>query len=904
MQDPKAIYLIDGSSFLYRAYYGLKPLHAPNGQPVQAVFGFCRMVAKLIKQFKPQHMVVVWDSKGVTERKELYPAYKATRQAPPSDLFEQKKLIEEFIDLIHLPQVFMTGVEADDLIASLAKKFQADHQVVIISSDKDLYQLLDGSIMIFDPFKDVFVSRQEHEQKLGFSVDKLSMYHALVGDASDNIPGVAGIGDKSATLLCQQFASLDDLYANLDKVEKDRIRKALIEHRDDAYLSLELFRLRFRDLAQSMQDFVFDGSSWSDAYPFFTQFKFASLLPKSQSIATQQAQTTTMAANDVFAKGYSFACVANQAQLNEVIACFERYELYALDTETNGIVIQGDDLVGISLCFEVGKAFYIPLAHTTNEQQLSKADALRQLKPYLESSKHKAIMHNAKFDIEVLDASGVHIRSLAMDTMLAASLVVPDWQRVGLKNLSEALLGEKMLSFADVVTARGLTSFSQVPIAQATNYAAVDAHQTMQLYLYLLPRLHEQQVDKLYQLIEQPTCLVLIAMEEAGIACDADLLAELGRAINKQIEEIDADIHQLVGMMPGTMNLNSPRQMEDLLFTRLGLPTQKKSAKGTGFSTDAEVLEALRDAHPLVRLLIKYRELFKLKSTYIDALPSYIRQADKRIHTTFSQISTATGRLSSMDPNLQNVPVQQEEPSIRSAFKPAPGYVYVSADYSQIELRVLAYFSQDEALLAAFSQGRDIHQETAARLFDVPFDQVTHDQRQLGKRINFSILYGLTPYGLSKDLDIPLSDAKHYIERYFAQYPQVAAWMAAVVHEATIDGFVRTYWGRRRAVPQLHEKNKNLYDQGKRIAINTKAQGTAAEIMKLGMIRVYELLSDRYPQSKQLLQIHDELLLEVPAEQAAGIAQEVQAALESVVEWNVALKVTVRTGDSWHAVTK
>jgi DNA polymerase-1 len=901
MQDRKTLYLIDGSSFLYRAYYSLKPLHAANGMPVQAVFGFCRMIARLIKQFKPEHMMVVWDSKGTTERKELYPAYKATRQAPPSDLFEQKKLIEHFIDLIELPQLSMTGVEADDLIASLAKQFDEDHTVVIISSDKDLYQLLNGSIKIFDPFKDGFVSREEHEAKLGFSIDKLSFYHALVGDASDNIPGVAGIGDKSATQLCQQFTSLDDLYAHLDAVEKERIKKALIAHKDDAYLSLDLFLLRFRTLPTTFADTAFPPDSWQKAYPFFIEYSFSSLMPKALAQeAAQQAQEVA----SVFDKGYHFELVTTLEHLQQVISLVEKNGLYALDTETNGINTQQDDLVGISLCVQVGRAYYIPVAHVTGEHQLPKDVVIAHLKPLLESDRVKAIMHNAKFDIEVLDAAGIRIRSLAIDTMIVANLVLPDWQRVGLKNLSEALLGEKMLSFAHVVTEQGLRTFAQVPLEKATAYAAVDAHQTMQLYRALLPLLQAQGMVELYESIEQPTCLTLVAMEEAGIACDIEILHELSKKVSYELSCIDADIHRHVGMMPGSINFNSPRQVEELLFTKLSLPPQKKSAKKTGYSTDAEVLEALQQAHPVVPLLIRYRELFKLKSTYIDALPTYVSPHDGRIHTSYSQVSTATGRLSSLDPNLQNIPVQQEEPSIRSSFKPAAGYAYISADYSQIELRVLAYLSQDEALMRAFEAGRDIHQETAARLFEVPFEAVTHDQRQLGKRINFSILYGLTPYGLSKDLSISLSDAKKYIDRYFAQYPQVAAWMDTVVDQTKKDGYVTTYWGRRRAVPQLHEKNKNLYDQGCRIAINTKAQGTAAELMKLGMISVYKLLQQHYPASRLLLQIHDELLIEAPIDSITQVTRDVKAALENVVNWNVALKVTVRDGQSWHEVTK
>jgi len=904
IDQSKTLFLIDGSSFLYRAYYSLRPLHAPSGEPVQAVYGFCRMLKKLIDDFKPRYMVLTWDSKGPTRRHEAYPAYKATRQAPPSDLFEQKKYIQEFADLIGLKQLAVPGLEADDLMHSLALDAQkAGNEVMLITSDKDMGQLLSPSIFLFDPAKDQFVDESAFAQKYGFEPQKLPFYFAIVGDSSDNIPGVRGIGDKGATQLVQQFASLEDLYNNLDKVTKDRTRLMLQEQKESAFLSRDLFLLLYEPLGLSMQDCAFDSDNWYKARPLFEALAFKSLLKG----LVPTAQNRPLLSQE---KGYSFICVTNLAQLQELQQLILKHTYVALDTESDGLSPFEHTLAGISLCVQEGTAYYVPFGHknvdgTIAAEQLSKDQVFEYLKPLLENPAIHKVLHHVKHDYLMLYNAGIDMKGVVFDTLVAASLVTLDWESASLKELSLRYFNERMSTYQEVVKDKKLKDFSYVSLADATEYSAADAHQTFKLVPLLNLKLREYGMHELYATIEFPLIHVLCEMEKEGIYCDQAVLQELDAQVSRDLQILRDDIIALIGPEYKDINLNSPKQLESLLFTHLLLPTMKKSDKRTGYSTDSEVLQQLSKLHPVPGLILKYRELFKLKSTYIDALPEYINKRTGKIHTTFSQTSVATGRLASYDPNLQNIPVDSAyDIRIRSAFKPDPGYIFISADYSQIELRVLAYFSQDKNLMDAFLSGQDIHARTAAGLFDVPLAQVTHEQRQIGKRINFSILYGLTPFGLSKDLNIPLKDARHYIEKYFAQYPQVSSWMESVIEETKKYGYVTTLWGRRRAVPGIYEQNRVLYDLAKRIAINTKAQGTAAEVMKLGMVALQNNIEKQGLSSKILLQIHDELLLQVPLKEQAHMEQLIKNTLESVVDWNVPLEVSLARGFNWHEVTK
>lgn len=897
----KKLYIIDGSSFLYRAYYGLRPMHTSKGEPVQAVYGFCRMIKKLLDTHKPENMLLVWDSKGKTERHELYPEYKATRQAPPSDLFVQKERIVEFAQAIGLAQLAQTSIEADDLMYSVAHHFaQQDIRSVIITSDKDIGQALSEYVEIFDPFKDEFVTQATLEQKYGFPLHKLPFYFALIGDSSDNIPGVTGIGPKGALDLVTQFDSLEDLYNNIDQVKKERTRELLITSRDNAFLSQKLFTLHVHKISLKLDDCVISMETWPQARELFAQLEFKSLLKDLPVVFEQQTFLEQKSA-----LAYNYICVVTQTQLAEVCAHIHAAGACAVDTETTGIITLQSHIVGVSLAVHEGTAYYIPFGHVNEPAQLPKHDVLEALRPILEDTKIKKYLQNSKFDQLMFAREGIELRGLAFDTMIAASLVTKDTQRINLKALSEQYLNETMITYAELVQKHKTHNFAQIPLEDAVLYAAADAHQTLRLVPILQKELDAHGQRELFETIELPLVDVLYRMEKAGIYCDINELQKLDVIVSKQLAALQDLIAELVGPAHAQINLNSPKQLETLLFEVLALPKQKKTAGKTGYSTDQEVLQELAKLHPVPTLIIKYRELFKLKSTYIDTLGEYINPHTQRIHTHFSQTVVATGRLASSEPNLQNIPLSTDELSIRAAFKAPPGHVFISVDYSQIELRVLAQLSQDATLRTAFAQGQDIHARTAAGLFDIPVSAVSHEQRQLAKRINFSILYGLTPYGLSKDLDIPFAQAKEYIEKYFAQFPGVVTFIDATIEYAKQHGYVTTWKGRRRYVPGIYEKNKSLYELACRIAVNTVAQGTAAELMKVGMLLLQKTFDEQPSLNAQMiLQIHDELLISVPESSTAIIEKMVVDVLQNSVNWDVPLVVTTRVGKTWDEVTK
>lgn len=896
----KTLYIIDGSSFLYRAYYGLRPLHTSDGTPVQAVYGFCSMIKKMMQQFHPSHMALIWDSKGKTKRHEFYGDYKGTRQAPPSDLFIQKDYIREFADLIGLCQVIETGVEADDLVYSLAKEWvDAGGNVVVITADKDIGQMLSPDISLYDSFNQMFYDQKSLEEKLQMPVSKIPFYYGLMGDSSDNIPGVKGIGKKTAFDLVSQFESLEVLYQNLDAVESKRVRSALENNKEDAFLSYKLFLLYYHKTHTNLDETSFSESNWVHAAPLFQKLEFKQFL---KSMPTSSVSVTDPLVRSSVSKGYSFITVQDLSLLETIIAAIKEKKVFAYDTEGNGINALEMDMVGLSVSYQQRLSYYIPCGHKTDEKQLLREQIIALVKPLFEDRTIVKIAHHAKFDQLVLSNYGITVQGPVFDTLIAAALVTPEWQKNSLKALSAYYLEEPMLTFDAVVTEKKRKDFSEVPLVEATEYAAADAHQTLKLYELFKPMLKEQEMDTLFYDIEIPVMHLLTEMERKGIECHVSVLESFNVVVERKIFEIEGIIKNILGPEFSDLNLNSPRQIEDILFNYLKLPPQKKSAKGTSYSTDNEVLVALSPLHPIPKYLVYYRELFKLKTTYIDALPLAINKKTGRIHTNYSQTRVATGRLSSSDPNLQNIPVQKFGSEIRAAFVPEKGRLFISADYSQIELRVLAFLSQDAVLKKAFLDNRDIHAETAAGLFKVPFDEVTQQQRAFGKKINFSILYGLTPYGLSKDLHISQGQAKEYIDSYFLHYPKVREWMDAVVVRAREDSYVQTFYKRRRYVKELQEKNKHAFDAGKRVAINTVAQGTAAELMKLGMIALHKAFIDAGVDAYMVLQIHDELLISVKEEVVDKVKELTKTALEKVVAWDVPLVVTIKEGINWKEV--
>jgi DNA polymerase I len=881
------------------------------------------MIRKLIKDFDVQHIVIVWDSKGKNIRHEIYPDYKATRQSAPLDLFEQKELILQFLQDIKMAQLATPGIEADDLIASLAKKFNDQgYPIMIVSGDKDLAQIVtNDAIKIFDAFKEKILDEQVLVEKYGFSLTKLPFYFAILGDASDNIPGVKGIGEKGATDLVKQFDSLDDLYANIHKVDKRRTKELLLEQKDNAYLSLKLFTLHMYPTDTQLNDTLFDPANWSHAIPLLQKLEFKTLVadiaaqhPTTKPIAsssktpdqinmfTQQEELLEQGSTFLHEK-HNFILVTQLNILEKVCTEIQKAGSFAIDTETSGLDPMADPCVGISIATQVGTAYYIPFGHTTDEQQLTIQDIKNHLGPIFADRIIAKFLHHAKFDQVVLHQAGLPLYGVTFDTLIAASLLVQDWQKKGLKTLSEFYFDETMLSFEETMKAHKAKSFAAIPLADATNYAAADAHQTLKLQHLFEQELIKQGLDKLFYDIEMPVNEILVAMQIQGIFCDATILEKLDTMVSADLMNIEKEIAVFTDE---PINLNSPKQIKELLFDKLGLPTQKKNAKSSEFSTDAQVLAVLAKIHPAPGLILKYRELYKLKSTYIESLPTYINQITGKIHTSFNQTLVATGRLSSSNPNLQNIPTGDLGYAIdvRSAFQAQGDYLFLAADYSQIELRILAHLSQDATLKNAFLHNQDIHRQTATNLFTLPADQITSEQRNVGKVINFSILYGLTSFGLSKSLEIPYKDAQKYIAAYFEQYPGIVAWMEKTVDFAKEHGYIQTLFGRKRYIPGIYEKNKTLYELAKRIAINSVVQGTAAEIMKIGMIKLQKNLDAAGVDAKILLQIHDELIVTVPTSQIELVTKITKESLESVVAWDISLTVQTKTGATWHDVTK
>jgi DNA polymerase-1 len=916
-----ALFVIDGSYLLYRSFYAIKPLYNASGIPTQAVYGFCRAIKKIIADFAPQYLVVAWDSKVKSFRYETFPAYKATRQKPPSELFIQKEYIISFLDAVKIAQITCDGYEGDDVIASVTKHFP-DSQIVLVCPDKDMYQLLSPRVLIFDPFKNRLIDEETFAKENGFTAAKIPFYYALLGDSSDNIPGVSGIGKKGAQDLVVQFASLDDLYNNLEKITKERTRTLLAEQKENAYLSYKLFLLAHPPLSVTPHETAYSPSAWANAAAIFQELGFTSLLREiqqqqlmpvkkqvekehhTQSLFEQSSPEASTLPQPI--RTWDLVVIQTKEALEQMIAELTDAPWFALDTETTGSNPMLDTLVGMSFACTPNKAFYLPIGHLSG-LQLDRHLVISQLKPLLENPSVTIVLHNAKFDQQVLYRAGISIAPIAFDTLIAASLLrAHDKDRINLKALSEVLLHEPMDKFKDVL-GKTRTTFAEVPVDEAAAYGAHDALQTYKIKSLLADKLAARpSLFKLFNDVEMPFYSVLMEMERAGILLDPVKIAATANTVADAIKETEKTILAALpaSQASATINLNSPRQVEALLFDVLELPAGKKSAKGSR-STDQEVLEEIQHLHSVPKLLLQYRELMKLRTTYLEPLPTFINPETHRIHTSYSQTMVATGRLASSDPNLQNIPASEGfGRDIREAFYAAPGCVFLAADYSQIELRILAHLSQDATLTSIFLADQDIHTQTAAQLFDVSVDNVSHEQRQLGKRINFSIMYGITPYGLAKDLGIKQSEAKTYIEKYFSRFPGVATWITNTIDTAMQNGFVETLFGRRRYIPELAERNKTMLENGKRMAINTPVQGTQAEIMKLAMIRISALFAKHSLAARMILQIHDELILEVPEHELATVEEIIQHEMGHVVDWEIPLKITTRSGKTWANVTK
>lgn len=885
------IFLIDGQSYIYRAFYAVRDLTNSSGFPTNAIFGFVNMLQRVQEVYAPSHLAVVFDAPGRNFRHERYADYKANRQSMPEPLRQQIPRIKDIVEAYRIPAIELAGYEADDILATLATCWERDGaEVVLVSGDKDLMQLVSERVTMLDTMRDQEIGINEVQAKFGVEPGRVVEVQALMGDATDNIPGIPGVGEKTAIKLITEWHDLEGVLSHADEM-KGKLGQKVRDNAELARLSKELATLdRNVPIEVNLDQLVSEEPNTERLRELFTEFEFRRFLADldvSWEFSLEEEE----------AKAGKYETIRTEQQLSSVLKDIRAAKTYCLDTETTALNPLDAELVGVALAVEEEKAWYIPVGHTTEEAepQLPLETVIQALRSLLDDGSLSLIGQNVKYDVMVLAKYDLWPKKLTGDTMLASYLLNPA-TRHNLTELAWEHLRYSMTSY-ESVTDGATKSFAEVPIDQATAYSGEDADLTLRLANRLFPKLAEEGMDTLFSEVEVPLVLVLSRMELAGILIDTDFLAGLSVEFGEQRQQLEAEIYELAGE---EFNIASSQQLQHILFEKLSLPRGKKTK--TGSSTDSSVLEALSDRYPLPAKILSYRGFAKLQSTYVDALPKLIHPKTGRIHTSFNQTVTATGRLSSSNPNLQNIPIRSEEGRrIRAAFVPAPGHVFVSADYSQIELRLLAHLSQDAVLVEAFRSGQDVHARTAAEIFAVPVETVSADQRREAKTINFGIIYGMGAHRLARSLGIPFKTAQQYIDQYFARYSGIKGYMDGVLEEARQRGYVTTLQGRRRYVPDLQSKNRQVVSAAERVAINTPIQGTAADLIKIAMVAIDRRLQQEKLDTRMLLQVHDELLFEVPEEEIEIVTSLVRESMESVTSLQVPLEVEIGQGASWAA---
>jgi DNA polymerase-1 len=896
--------LVDGSSYLYRAFHALPPLSTAAGQPTSAVLGVVNMLYKLLDDLKPNHMAVVFDAPGKSFRSDLYAEYKAHRPPMPDELRVQVPPLLEAIEGMGIPLLRIEGVEADDVIGTLAQQAKAEGRPTVISTiDKDFAQLVDGHITLVNTMDNTKLDRAGVEEKFGVSPERIADYLALVGDSIDNIPGVAGVGPKTAAKWLQQYGDLATLKARAAEVG-GKIGERLRESLGALDLSRELATIRC-DVALPLKpaDLVLRPQDTARLGALFERLEFTRLLRRvrgGEPAPLPAARAADPVAPAPLAKASGrYETVVTEAALERWLERIAAAPLVALDTETTSLAYMRAELVGISLAVTPGEAAYIPLSHRYPgaPDQLNREAVLARLKPWLEGPAPK-VGHHLKYDAHIFANHGISLAGVAHDTMLESYVLNSTATRHDLDSATAFYLGLETLKYEEIVGkgAKQIT-FDQVDLETATRYSAEDADLALQLHAALLPKLSAApDLARVYTEIELPLVPVLRQMEYTGVMVDARLLREQSQELAEKMAATEKAAYAAAG---GPFNLGSPKQLQEVLYERLQLPVLGKTPKGQP-STAEDVLEQLAESYDLPRLILEYRGLTKLKSTYTDKLPTDINPRTHRIHTSYHQAVAATGRLSSSDPNLQNIPIRTAEGRrIRQAFIAPPGYKLLAADYSQIELRIMAHLSGDEGLLAAFASDQDVHRATAAEVFGLPLDAVTHDQRRSAKAINFGLIYGMSAFGLAKQLGIERGQAQEYVDRYFVRYPGVRRYMDETRASARSTGFVNTVFGRRLHLPEINARNNQLRQYAERSAINAPMQGTAADIIKRAMIGVAAWLAAEEPRARLIMQVHDELVIEVPEERAAAIGDSVQRLMEGAAELRVPLRVDRGLGANW-----
>ena len=923
---PNPLVLVDGSSYLYRAFHAFPPLTNSAGEPTGAMYGVLNMLKSLISQVQPSHIAVVFDAKGKTFRDEMFEQYKSHRPPMPDDLRKQIQPLHDIIRALGIPLLVIEGVEADDVIGTLAVAASKANQKVLISTgDKDMAQLVDDNIMLINTMNNTLLDREAVIEKYGIPPELIIDYLALMGDSADNIPGVAGVGEKTALGLLQGIGSMAEIYANLDKVAELPIRGAkklgdkLLAEKEMADLSYRLATIK-TDVALDItpEQLTLGASNNDQLTEYFGRYEFKRWLNEvmsgADSITNNNEQPTKInhyQATPALAQDNSdealpaiqidrsrYETLLTEADLNRWVEKLKQAKLFALDTETDNLDYMAANLVGISFALENGEAAYLPLQldYLGAPKTLEKTTALALLKLVLENPAIQKVGQNFKYDLTIFARNGIDVQGVAFDTMLE-SYVLNSTGRHNMDDLAKRYLGHQTISFEEIAgKGKNQLTFNQIPLEKAAEYAAEDADVTMKLQQVLWEKLSkEPTLEKLFKEMELPLLGVLSRMERRGVLIDSDALFLQSNEIANRLSELEEQAYVLAGQ---PFNLASTKQLQEILFDKLGLPVIQKTPKGAP-STNEEVLEELAFSHELPKVLVEHRGLSKLKSTYTDKLPQMVNPQTGRVHTSYHQAVTATGRLSSSDPNLQNIPIRNEEGRrIRQAFIAREGFTVVAADYSQIELRIMAHLSQDQGLINAFTQGKDIHRSTAAEIFGVALDEVTSEQRRNAKAINFGLIYGMSAFGLSRQLGIGRADAQSYMDLYFKRYPGVQTFMHDIREKAKAQGYVETLFGRRLYLPDINSSNGMRRKAAERVAINAPMQGTAADIIKRAMIQLDQTLQND-PDIAMIMQVHDELVFEVRSEKVAFYSELIKTQMESAADLVVPLIVEVGQGTNW-----
>jgi DNA polymerase-1 len=888
MTEEKTIYLIDGTAYIHRAYHAIRGLTNSKGLPTNAIFGFTRMLIKLIDDRNPDFVGLFFDASGPTFRNVMYPDYKANRPPMPEDMAVQIPYIKKVTAAFNLPIIEMQGYEADDLIGTMAHKAEKKgFSVIMNTGDKDFMQLVTEKATIWDPMKESATDLQSIREKFGIEPRQMIDVQGLSGDTADNVPGVPGIGQKTAVTLIKTYNSMQELYEKLDTITKKKQRENLETFKEQAFLSRKLVTINTEvPLTLDPANFKVTAPDREALAELYKDLEFHQL---QQSVPDQA---------DLSSKDYQ--AVMDQDQLTKLISQLESADLFALDTETTSTNPMLADLVGLSFAVNANQAYYIPCRHNYlgAPDQLKLQDVLEKLRPVLENPQIKKIGQNIKYDWIVLERNGIDLDGVVFDTMLASYLLNPSKRAHNLDQIALDFLGHKTITFAQVAgKGKKAMLFSQVPLDKAVPYACEDADITLMVRDELMPKLKELGLDELMTSVEMPLVPVLMRMEMRGAGINVERLNELSKSFKRQLAALEDGIYGLAGE---TFNIKSSQQLGRILFEKLQLPVQKKTKKKTGYSTDVNVLTVLADQHELPALILQHRTLAKLKSTYTDALMDIVNPQTGRIHTSYNQTVTATGRLSSSDPNLQNIPIRTKEGrQIRGAFIPCKGWHLVAADYSQVELRVLAHCSEDEILIQAFQDDEDIHSRTACEVFQVSPAELSGELRRQAKAINFGIIYGMSAFGLSRQLEISQKMAKTYIDHYFERYRGVKRFMDQTIADARESQRTSTLLGRIRLLPDINSSNHIIRQAAERTAINTPIQGSAADLIKVAMIQVDEALQKKKLRSAMLLTVHDELVFEVPPDELQEVTRLVKDIMEGVWQLKVPLKINIAYGWNW-----